>query len=603
MWSAVQQHSGLLAAGAIGLYVWQKSQQDAEERKELLDIVRKAVMGRSSEAVSTPSLAVSDSSGGKPRTFSVSHKENTDGTVQEVCDWLKSLSPEFTKYVANFVKSGVNGAMLAALDEHTLQTVLGVTNPLHRRVILMHRTHNTLHEQELSLPLRDTSKNEPLNVDVLNKKMGLTDVDLSGKRILIRVDYNVPIKNGVITDTARIDATVPTLRYIFEQSEKCKREGRAGVKSIALVCHLGRPDASIPSMDKSKNTLKPCADKLSQILGHAVQFLDDCVGADVEKRVLAGKDCELFMLENVRYHLEETGGEDCKFQVAVTEEAKTAFCESLTRLCDVFVFEAFGAAHRPHCSVVGVNAKYRVAGLLMKKEMDTFAEVLGQPKRPFLAIVGGSKVSDKIAVLENLLNIVDELVIGGGMAYTFKKVLDGVAIGGSLFDSKSVDTVKRIAKKAREKGVKLHLPVDHIICNRFPKDDADLVNCKIGFSSDEIGIPDGWMGLDIGFVTRQLNSQAIARAGTILWNGPVGVFELGPFAGGTLSTMAHMVEATKNGALTVIGGGDTGAAAAKFFYGDKPVGSQISFVSTGGGSSLVLMEGKMLPAIPALSDK
>mmetsp|Transcript_10625 Transcript_10625/g.15339 ORF Transcript_10625/g.15339 Transcript_10625/m.15339 type:complete len:600 (+) Transcript_10625:25-1824(+) len=594
--STLKSHSGLFAAAASIYYVWSKSQQDAKDRKQLLEVLREASLEK-------PVQSTEVKTQGRGRSYSMSYGRQ-EGSVKEVGEWLLSLNAEeFRQYVPIFAQAGVNGAALAVLDDKTLEQELGVKSALHRRVILSHRTRAALAEAELSLPPRDTTKMEALNVDVLNRKMGLVDCDLSGKRLLIRVDYNVPMKNGVITDTSRIDATIPTLKYIFKQNEKYKADGRAPVKSVALVCHFGRPDASLPNLDKSKYTLKPCADKLAQILGSPVQFLDDCVGPEVEKAVNSGEDCALFMLENVRFHLAETGGEDCKIKTVVTEDMANAFAGSLTRMCDVFVFEAFGAAHRPHLSVVGVKAPERVAGLLMKKEMDTFANVLGKPRRPFLAIVGGSKVSDKIAVLENLLNIVDELVIGGGMAYTFKKVLDGVAIGGSLFDSKSVETVKRIAKKARERGIKLHLPIDHITASKFPKNEADLVNINIGYADDEEGIPEGWMGLDIGPQSRAENAKAIMRAQTILWNGPVGVFELGPFGGGTISTMSYMVQATKRGALGVIGGGDTGAAAAKFFYGNKPMGSQISFVSTGGGSSLVLMEGKMLPAIPALSDK
>jgi len=254
-------------------------------------------------------------------------------------------------------------------------------------------------------------------------------------------------------------------------------------------------------------------------------------------------------------------------------------------------------SHRKAASVTGIKIKQRVAGLLMQKELQFYSQVFSNPKRPFLAIVGGAKVSDKIQVIENLLYQCDEIIIGGGMSYTFKKVLEGVEIGSSIFDEEGAKVVGQIMRTARERGVKVHLPVDHIIADKFSE------QARYGETTDAVGVPQGWMALDVGPITRGINKEVIMRAKTILWNGPLGVFELGPFAGGTLSAMVHMAEAGKNGAITVIGGGDTGAASKKFVFGNHPISEQMSHVSTGGGSSLVLMEGKMLPAVPALSDK
>jgi phosphoglycerate kinase len=258
-------------------------------------------------------------------------------------------------------------------------------------------------------------------------------------------------------------------------------------------------------------------------------------------------------------------------------------------LGDVFVFEAFGAAHRPHSSIIGINHPQRLAGHIMNKEMSYYGKVLSDPNRPFLAIIGGAKVSDKILVLENMLDLVDELIIGGGMAYTFLKVLYNVEIGGSIFDAEGAKQVPKIMKKAADRGVKIHLPVDHIIGDKFSAD------AKVGVTDNEAGIPKGWIGLDAGPETRIQTSQVVARAKTVLWNGPLGVYEFGPFGGGTISAFWDLVAATRRGATTIIGGGDTGSASKFFYVGDHTV-------ATGGGSSLVLMEGKLLPAVKTLSD-
>lgn len=449
----------------------------------------------------------------------------------------------------------------------------------------------------LPLPLRETKNNPQLSIEALANKMTLDDVDWEGKRVLMRVDYNVPVKEGKILDLARVTGTLDTLKYLLSQRGK---NGK-GIKCIVLITHMGRPNAL--SFKREKSTLAPVAKALEQLLpaGTPVQFLPDCIGEAVEKATHEAKDGTVILCENLRFHIEETGkaisNDEKKATVRATKEAVAAFNRGLSALGDVFVFEAFGAAHRPHASIVGVSCEPRVAGLLMKREMEYYAQVLGAPQRPFTAIIGGAKVSDKILVIENLLGLVNNMIIGGGMAYTFKKVLDGMAIGKSIFDDDGAKQVEKIVASAKAKGVKLFFPVDHIIADKFAAD------AKTGVTDDKTGVPDGWMALDAGPTSRTIFSEVIAKSKTILWNGPLGVYEMAPFAGGTVSAMADLVVATRHGATTIIGGGDTGAASAKFMYGSKPVAEQVSWVSTGGGSSLVLMEGKMLPGVQFLSDK
>lgn len=441
----------------------------------------------------------------------------------------------------------------------------------------------------LPLPKWDRSA-KTLSVDALANKQSLEHADFTGKRVLVRVDYNVPIKNGVITDTTRIDYTLDTLRYILGPS-------RGTPKAVVLICHMGRPGGKFKKADFS---LAPVADKLREYLADLapVEFLPDCVGPDVVAQIDACKPGTVFLCENLRFHIEETGkGITASGQkIKANKDDITRFGDELTKLGDVLVFEAFGAAHRPHTSVVGIHLPQRVAGLLMQKEMHAFAKILGKPKRPFLAIIGGAKVTDKIPVMENLLDIVDEMIIGGGMSYTFKKVIENVQIGDSLFDEDGQEMVKTIVAKAKAKGVTLHLPVDHVIADKFSADATTKV------VDDKAGIPKGWMGLDVGPASQAIFKEAMGRAKSILWNGPLGVFEWEAFSKGTGAAMEEMVAATRRGAFTIIGGGDTGAASRKFIVDGKPVAVQVSHLSTGGGSSLVLMEGKMLPGIDMLSD-
>jgi phosphoglycerate kinase len=450
---------------------------------------------------------------------------------------------------------------------------------------------------ELPLPRRETKNNPPLNVRVLASKQNLSHIDIRGKRVLVRVDYNVPLEEGKVTDTSRVDATLDTLRYLLDPAR--------GARCVVLICHLGRPGGNFDPRDWS---LAPVRDILADRLpGHVVKFLPDCVGPEVERAIDTGSSVDnaatggrapVFLLENLRHHIEETGeGVTSDKKKVKAETAKVAeFARQLSRLGDVFVFEAFGAAHRPHASVVDIDIPQRVAGLLMGKELDVYARVLGNPQKPFVAIIGGSKVSVKIHVIRHLLTVVDEMVIGGGMAYTFKKVLNNMAIGKSIFDQEGASEVPKIMEEAKRLGVTIHLPVDHVIADAFRED------ARTGITDDETGVPEGWMALDAGPRTRAHTSAVLDRASTILWNGPLGVFEMGPFAAGTLSAMNDLVVATRRGATTIIGGGDTGAASQKFFVGTRPVADQVTHVSTGGGSSLVLMEGKMLPAVEALSN-
>jgi len=440
------------------------------------------------------------------------------------------------------------------------------------------------------LPKLDTSKVQ-LEVASLSTRQTVDHVNFKNKRVLVRVDYNVPLSSdGQVEDPSRIEATLETLRYILSQKPR----------ALVLICHLGRPGGQGgPEFTRLHFSLSPVAEKLQEYLPkHKVKFLPESVGPRVEDEI---RNCEhgtVFLLENLRFHVEETGK-------GVTSTGKTVkadkgsverFKDALSQLGDVFVFEAFGAAHRPHASVVGIKAPQRVAGRLMQKELSVYAEVLGKPKKPFLCIIGGSKVSDKIKVMQNMMKLVDEMIIAGGMAYTFKKVVDGIEIGASLFDKEGADLVPAIMREAKDNNVQLHFPVDHVIASSFSNEaEATIV-------TDQEGIPQKHMALDIGPLSRERFSGVIGRARTILWNGPLGVFEFDKFALGTKRAMEDFVKAAKNGAVTVIGGGDTGHAARKIKVDGKIVAEQITHCSTGGGSSLVLMEGKALPAVTHLSD-
>jgi phosphoglycerate kinase len=358
------------------------------------------------------------------------------------------------------------------------------------------------------------------------------------------------------------------------------------------MSHLGRPNGT----KNEKFSLKPIVPELEKLLGGGkkVTFTNDCVGKEVEDVVNGAKDGQVILLENLRFHAEEEGSsKDGEGKKVKAEQGKVEeFRKGLTALGDVFINDAFGTAHRAHSSMVGVDLPQKAAGFLMKKELDYFAQALEDPKRPFLAILGGAKVSDKIQLIDNLLGKVDSLVICGGMAFTFKKTLEGVSIGNSLFDEAGSKTVGGLVEKAKKNGVKIVLPVDYITGDKFDKD------AQTGTATDDQGIPDGWMGLDCGEKSIELYKQAIDEAKTILWNGPPGVFEFEKFENGTRKTMDAAVAAAQGGKIVIIGGGDTATVAAKYGVEDK-----LSHVSTGGGASLELLEGKELPGVAALSSK
>ncbi len=412
-------------------------------------------------------------------------------------------------------------------------------------------------------------------------KLSLRDIDVAGKRAFVRVDFNVPQDKttGAITNTARIAAALPTIKHILEKGG-----------SVVLASHLGRPDGQ----RVEKLSLKPIADTLAELLGQPVQFLNDCVGAEVEAACAMLKPGGVILLENLRFHIEEEGKVKLEdgTKKSADPAAVAAFRASLTKLGDVYVNDAFGTAHRAHSSVVGVDLPVKAAGLLMQKELEAFAAVLDNPARPLLAILGGAKIADKIPLINNLLDKANEIIIGGGMAFTFKKVLEGMEIGNSLFDAKGAEIAKELFDKAAAKGVKIHLPVDFICADKFAPD----ANTKP--ATEQEGIPAGWEGLDAGPASRALFAGVIGRAKTIIWNGPPGVFEFDAFAGSSKAMAEAIAAATAGGAISVVGGGDTATAAKKFGVIDK-----VTHASTGGGASLELLEGKTLPGVAALNDK
>lgn len=410
-------------------------------------------------------------------------------------------------------------------------------------------------------------------------KLGIDQLELKDKRVLMRVDFNVPMKEGKITNNQRIVAALDSVRYAL----------KAGARSVVLMSHLGRPDGQ----SVQKYSLKPVAEELKGLLNKEVLFLSDCVGPEVEAACQDPVSGSVILLENLRFHVEEEGkGVDANGQkVKASSEAVAAFRASLTKLGDVYVNDAFGTAHRAHSSMVGVELPQRAAGILLKKELTYFAKALDKPERPFLAILGGAKVKDKIQLIDNMLDKVNEMIVGGGMAFTFLKVLNGMEIGNSLFDEEGASIIQKLMDKAKANGVKIHLPVDFVTADKFDE------KATAGTATVESGIPKGSLGLDCGPKSGEIFCEAISRAKTIVWNGPVGVFEWENFAKCTKSIMDKVVEVTEQGAVTIIGGGDTATCCAKWKTEDK-----VSHVSTGGGASLELLEGKTLPGVAALSD-
>ncbi len=396
-------------------------------------------------------------------------------------------------------------------------------------------------------------------------KLTINDLDLKGKRVFIRVDFNVPLKDGKVSDDTRIRETLPTLRLAIQKG------GR-----LVLASHLGRPKGG----PDPKYSLAPVASKLAEMLGTPVVFATDCVGADAEAKSKSLAEGGVLLLENVRFHPEE-------------EKNGEAFSKQLSQLCDgLFICDAFGSAHRAHSSVVGITkfVKQSAAGLLMEKELAYIGKAITNPARPFVAIIGGAKVSDKIEVVENLMKIAEVMLIGGGMAYTFEKA-QGLQIGKSLVEDDKLELAKRLIADAKAKNFKLLLPTDHVVAPEF-KADAPATIC------DVTATPADQMGLDIGPKTIAAYSAEIAKAKTIVWNGPMGVFEMPAFAKGTLEIAKAVAAATANGATSIIGGGDSVAAVHQ-----SGLAKQVSHISTGGGASLEFLGGTKLPGVEALTDK
>jgi phosphoglycerate kinase len=396
-------------------------------------------------------------------------------------------------------------------------------------------------------------------------KLTIRDLDLRGKRVFIRVDFNVPLKDGIVTDDTRIRETLPTLELAIEKG------GR-----LVLASHLGRPKGG----PDPKYSLKPAAKKLEELLGKPIAFASDCVGSEAEAKSKALKDGDVLVLENVRFHPEE-------------EKNDENFSKQLAALCDgVFICDAFGSAHRAHASVVGITryVKQSAAGLLMEKELAYIGKAITNPSRPFVAIIGGAKVSDKIEVVENLMKIADSMLIGGGMAYTFLKAA-GYPIGKSLVEEDKIGLAKKLLAEAKQRNFKLLLPVDHVIAPEF-KADAPTKIVDVGAT------PADQMGLDIGPKTIEAYKQQLAPAKTIVWNGPMGVFELPAFAKGTLEIAKAVASASDDGAVSIVGGGDSVAAVHQSGVSDR-----ISHISTGGGASLEFLGGTKLPGVEALTNK
>jgi len=395
-------------------------------------------------------------------------------------------------------------------------------------------------------------------------KLTVDDIQLQSKRILVRVDFNVPMENGKVTDNTRIVESLPTITKILQGG------GRA-----ILMSHLGRPKGK----RNLEFTLKPVAQRLSELLKKPVQFAPDCIGNEATLMVNALRDGDCLLLENLRFHPEEEANDE-------------NFSRSLASLGDVYVNDAFGSAHRAHASTEGIThfLKPAVAGYLMKKEIEYLSKATTNPVRPYVAILGGAKISGKIDVIQNLLNIVDVLLIGGGMMFTFYKA-QGLEIGNSLLEADKIDLAKKILNKAKQRNLKLILPVDCLVADKLEKGaQSKTVTVK--------EIPPGWAGVDIGTETAKLFKDELMKARTVVWNGPMGMSEIDNFARGTFAVAQTLSEITKQGAITIIGGGDSAAAVAK-----AGLTNSMSHVSTGGGASLEFLEGKTLPGVAALTDK
>ncbi|GFH14740.1 phosphoglycerate kinase [Haematococcus lacustris] len=397
----------------------------------------------------------------------------------------------------------------------------------------------------------------------------LKKADLEGKRVFVRADLNVPMdKAGNVTDDTRIRAAIPTLKYLLDNGAK-----------VLLTSHLGRPKGENKEEDKKKYSLKPVVARLSELLGKPVTLVDDCIGPQVESAVAALHNGDVALLENVRFYKQE-------------EKNDADFAKALAANADLYVNDAFGTAHRAHASTEGVTKFLHpsVAGFLLQKELDYLDGAIKAPKKPFVAIVGGSKVSTKITVVESLMEAADKVIIGGGMIFTFYKAR-GLKVGSSLVEDDKMELAKKLEAMAKAKGCELLLPTDVVVADKF---DANANTQTVSIDA----IPDGWMGLDIGPDSVKLFQDALAGAKTVVWNGPMGVFEMPKFAAGTVAIANTMAGLTGEGCITIIGGGDSVAAAEQAGVADR-----ISHISTGGGASLELLEGKVLPGVAALDEK
>ena len=485
-------------------------------------------------------------------------------TVDQINAAMKAAANESYGYNEDqIVSSDIVGMRFGSLFDSTQTMALPVGDGTTEVQVVSWYDNENSYTSQMVRTIKDFGKLlEAFIMAALNKK-SVDDINVKGKRVLVRCDFNVPLIDGKITDENRIVAALPTIKKLIADGGK-----------VILCSHLGKPKGE----PKPELSLAPVAVRLSELLGQEVKFAADpeVVGPNARAAVAAMKDGDVILLENTRYRAEETKNGE-------------AFSKDLASLCDVFVNDAFGTAHRAHCSNVGVTqfVDTAVVGYLMQKEIDFLGNAVENPERPFVAILGGAKVSSKISVIENLLEKVDTLIIGGGMSYTFSKALGG-SVGTSLLEEDYCQYALDMLKKAEAKGVKLLLPVDNVIADDFSND----ANTQVVANGE---IPDGWEGLDIGPKTAELFADAVKTAKTVVWNGPMGCFEMPKFAAGTKAVAEALAETD---AVTIIGGGDSAAAVNQLGYGDK-----MTHISTGGGASLEFLEGKELPGVAAANDK